>query len=74
MRSPLALRPGGRFVGYDLLATPLTEAVHWADRSPHQLIGRHELGPALSRAGLQAVGVRPTIGRQAVRFTADKPH
>jgi SAM-dependent methyltransferase len=67
------LRPGGHFIGYDLVATPLTKAVHWADRSPHRLIGRHELAPALTQAGLEAVRVRPTAGRQAVRFTAVKP-
>lgn len=63
------LRPGGRFVGYDLVATPLTEWVHRLDRSPHRLIARHQWGPALSRAGLDAA-VRSAAGRQAVRFSA----
>ncbi len=67
------LRPGGTFVGYDLVATPLTEAVHWADRSPHRLISRHELRPALLEAGLHDVCVRTALGRQAMRFTASKP-
>ncbi|MGY5884194.1 class I SAM-dependent methyltransferase [Modestobacter lacusdianchii] len=67
------LKPGGSFVGYDVVATPLTEWVHWADRSPHQLITQQLLGPALTHAGLTAVGVRATGGRQAMRFTAKKP-
>lgn len=66
------LRPGGRFVGYDLVATPLTRGLHWADRSPHQLIDRHQLAPALSKAGLEAVQVRTAAGRQTMRFTATK--
>ena len=68
------LRPGGRFVGYDLVATPLTKGLHWADRSPHQLIFRHQLRPALSQTGLQAAEVRTAVGRQAMRFTATKPY
>lgn len=68
------LRPGGCFVGYDLIATPLTKGLHKADRSPHQLIGGDELRPALEDAGLEAVRVRVAAGRQAVRFTAVKPH
>ena len=68
------LRPGGRFVGYDLVATPLTKGLHWADRSPHQLIFRHQLRPALSQTGLQAAEVRTAVGRQAMRFTDTKPY
>jgi ubiquinone/menaquinone biosynthesis C-methylase UbiE len=67
------LRPGGHFVGYDLVATPLTEWLHWADRSTHRLIARDELRPALLQAELQAVSVQAAAGRQAVRFTARKP-
>jgi len=66
------LRPGGRFVGYDLVATPVTKGLHWADRSPHQLIDPHQFGPALSQTGLEAVQVRTAAGRQAMRFTATK--
>lgn len=67
------LRPGGLFVGYDLVATPLTAGLHWADRSPHRLIPREQLAPALAVAGLAPLAVRPALGRQAVRFTASKP-
>lgn len=66
------LRPGGHFVGYDLVATPLTKGLHWADRSPHRLIDRDQLGPALSQSGLEAVQVRTAAGRQAMRFSATK--
>ncbi|MCZ2818008.1 class I SAM-dependent methyltransferase [Modestobacter sp. VKM Ac-2984] len=67
------LRPGGQFVGYDVAAAPLTEWAHRAERSPHQLIGRHELESALSQVGFESVSVRSTVGGQAVRFTAGEP-
>ena len=41
------LRPGGAFMGYDLLASPMASLVHRADRSPHRLIKPGAFGPVL---------------------------
>ena len=67
------LRPGGTLVGYDLAKTRLAELTHVLDRSPHELIRRRELRPALAEAGLIDVQVRSALGGQVVRFTARKP-
>jgi ubiquinone/menaquinone biosynthesis C-methylase UbiE len=67
------LRPGGILIGYDLADTRLAEWIHWADRSPHQLIASEKFAPALTEAGLDAVNVRQALGRHVVRFAARKP-
>lgn len=66
------LRPGGRLVGYDLTATRAARLVHWADRSPHQLVLADELSAALDSTGLQTVHVGNDFGGHVVRFVAVK--
>jgi ubiquinone/menaquinone biosynthesis C-methylase UbiE len=46
------LRPGGVFVGYDLIRTPLATAVHKIDRSPFRLFEVAEFADGCARAGL----------------------
>jgi ubiquinone/menaquinone biosynthesis C-methylase UbiE len=48
------LRPGGVFVGYDLVRTPLATAIHRIDRSPFRLFTPDEF-----TAGCAAAGLRP---------------
>lgn len=48
------LRPGGVFVGYDLLRTPVATAVHTLDRSPFRLFDATEFADGCARAGLTA--------------------
>ena len=67
------LRPGGAFVGYDLLASRAASWVHLADRSPHRLIEPGAFGPALRRAGLEPVQLRDSFGGRVLRFVAQKP-
>jgi SAM-dependent methyltransferase len=66
------LRPGGRFLGYDLTDTAVSRAIHHAD-------GIHDLrsitGPTL-RAALVAAGVPDPVlrpGRITLRWAATKP-
>ena len=67
------LRPGGKLIGYDLTDTRAARLIHWADRSPHELISARDFAPALTRAGLANVAVRPGLGGHVVRFSANKP-
>jgi ubiquinone/menaquinone biosynthesis C-methylase UbiE len=65
------LRPGGTFVGYDLVRTPLSSLFHRLDRSPHRLIAPGELSTECARAGLTADVHRRLLG-QVMRFVATK--
>lgn len=67
------LRPGGMFLGYDLVASRVASLVHLVDRSPHRLIERGTLEPVLAQAGLQAVTVQYTLRGLVLRFAARKP-
>ncbi|HLS72460.1 MAG TPA: class I SAM-dependent methyltransferase [Actinomycetaceae bacterium] len=67
------LRPGGMFLGYDLVASRVASLVHLVDRSPHRLIERGTLEPVLARAGLQAVTVQYSLRGLVLRFAARKP-
>ena len=67
------LRPGGAFVGYDLLASRAASWVHLADRSPHRLIEPGAFEPALRQAGLKPVHLRDSFGGGVLRFIAQKP-
>ena len=67
------LRPGGRFVGYDLAKTRLARWIHRVDRSPHELITADELAQALTQAGLGTVTVQQGLGGHVMRFVAVKP-
>lgn len=46
------LRPGGLFVGYDLVRTPLATALHTIDRSPFRLFEAAEFADGCAEAGL----------------------
>lgn len=64
------LRPGGRLLGYDITATPLARAVHWVDRSPHQLLSPELLEAGLVDAGLTVDHVRTSGVGHVMRFAA----
>ncbi|SFV22805.1 Methyltransferase domain-containing protein [Micrococcus terreus] len=67
------LRPGGFFVGYDLLASRAAAWLHVADRSAHRLIEPAAFGPALQHAGLEPVRLQVSRGGRVLRFIAHKP-
>lgn len=46
------LRPGGVFVGYDIVRTPLATAIHRIDRSPFRLFTPKEFTAQCAEAGL----------------------
>ena len=66
------LRPGGQFVGYDLTYSVAASWLHRVDRSPHRLIDRRALEPALTHAGLRATRLCDSMGGRMVRFVAHK--
>ena len=47
------LRPGGTFVGYDLLRTPLASLFHRLDGSPHRLLVPDDFRAECARNGLK---------------------
>lgn len=65
------LRPGGSFVGYDLVRTPLARWFHRLDGSPHRLLVPAELRAECARHGL-AVSVAPRLLGHVMRFVARK--
>ena len=65
------LRPGGVFVGYDLVRTPAATWLHRLDRSPFRLLTPPELGDAC-RAEALSVDVEPRYRGQAMRFVATR--
>lgn len=67
------LRPGGTFLGYDLTVSRTASWLHFADRSPHRLIERGALEPALEMLGFEPVRVRYSLGGRVLRFAASKP-
>jgi ubiquinone/menaquinone biosynthesis C-methylase UbiE len=65
------LRPGGRLVGYDLLASKPMELLHQAEGSRQRMMRLSELRAELRR--LPVVGtVAPSFGGLTVRFALDK--
>lgn len=67
------VRPGGRVVGYDLIATPGARLLHLADRSPHRLLTRNDLARQLTASGFDDVDVTPALGGLVARFHATLP-
>lgn len=65
------LRPGGTFVGYDLVRTPLAIAFHRLDGSPHRLIAPDEFQAECERHQL-AVSVDLRLFGHVMRFTGRK--
>ncbi|HAS13484.1 MAG TPA: SAM-dependent methyltransferase [Acidimicrobiaceae bacterium] len=64
------VRPGGRVVGYDLIATRGARLIHLADRSPHRLLSPNELCGSLIASGFHDVDVNPALGGLVARFHA----
>lgn len=62
------LKPGGLFVGYDLVRTPLATAFHRADRSPFRLISPAELFDECRRHGLR-IQIRTRLFGHVMQFT-----
>lgn len=65
------LRPGGAFVGYDLVRTPLASVFHRLDGSPHRLIVPRDFRVECERNGL-AVALRSGLLGHVMRFSARK--
>jgi ubiquinone/menaquinone biosynthesis C-methylase UbiE len=63
------LRPGGVFVGYDLVRTPLATAVHKLDRSPFRLFEMAEFADGCARADLRPE-LRMGLCGHVLRFEA----
>lgn len=64
------LKPGGRLVGYDLLATRSASFIHDVDQSPYRLIE-----PGAFAREIVGLSVRPVVldeGRLLVRFVLAK--
>lgn len=67
------LRPGGVFVGYDLVRTPLATAIHLVDRSPFRLFAPDEFAARCREAGLEpdtSTALQGHVVRFAMRAAA----
>ena len=67
------LKPGGRFLGYDLTDTRLARAIHRADGSPHRIVGADELAEGLALAGFIEIDVSLSWRGHLMRFRAHRP-
>jgi ubiquinone/menaquinone biosynthesis C-methylase UbiE len=65
------LRPGGTFVGYDLVRTPLASLFHRLDGSPHRLIVPDHFRAECARNGL-AVSLQSRLLGHVMQFVAHK--
>ena len=65
------LRPGGTFVGYDLLRTPLASLFHRLDGSPHRLLVPDDFRAECARNGLK-VQLQSELLGHVMRFVALK--
>src|SRR5271170_4068124 len=65
------LRPGGTFVGYDLVRTPLASLFHRLDGSPHRLLVPDDLGSECVRNGL-TINLQSQLLGHVMRFVARK--
>ncbi len=65
------LRPGGIFVGYDLVRTPLASLFHRLDGSPHRLIVPRDFRAECAKNGLTASLQSRLLGH-VMRFVASK--
>src|SRR5206468_10963744 len=64
------LRPGGRLIGYDLLASRPSELLHQAEGEGHRMIRRGQLEPVLRSLPLEDVHLQVGFGHLVVRFRA----
>lgn len=67
------LRPGGTFLGYDLVESWLSRMTHRLDRSPHRMATVDGLQAQLSELSYENVTVRPGLGSLVARFQARQP-
>ena len=65
------LRPGGTFVGYDLVRTPLATLFHRLDGSPHRLLVPEQFRADCTRNGL-AINLRTRLLGHVMQFVAHK--
>jgi ubiquinone/menaquinone biosynthesis C-methylase UbiE len=65
------LRPGGTFVGYDLVRTPLANLFHRLDGSPHRLLVPVDFEAECARNGL-AISLQARLLGHVLRFVARK--
>ena len=65
------LRPGGTFLGYDLVRTPLASVLHRLDGSPHRLIVPGDFQAECARNGL-TISLQSRLLRHVMRFVALK--
>jgi ubiquinone/menaquinone biosynthesis C-methylase UbiE len=64
------LRPGGRLIGYDLLASRPFELLHQAERASHRMIRPGEIEAAIRSLSVDDVQIRVGRGGFVVRFRA----
>ena len=65
------LRPGGTFVGYDLVRTPLASLFHRLDGSPHRLIVPDHFRAVCAQNGL-VISLRSRLLGHVMQFVAHK--
>jgi ubiquinone/menaquinone biosynthesis C-methylase UbiE len=65
------LRPGGTFLGYDLVRTPLASVFHRLDGSPHRLIVPGDFHEECARNGL-TISLQSRLFDHVMRFVARK--
>jgi ubiquinone/menaquinone biosynthesis C-methylase UbiE len=65
------LRPGGTFVGYDLVRTPLASLFHRLDGSPHRLIAPRDFRHECEKNGL-TITLRSRLLGHIMQFVAGK--
>jgi SAM-dependent methyltransferase len=65
------LRPGGTFLGYDLVRTPLASVFHRLDGSPHRLIMPRDFRAECARNGL-TISLQSRLLAHVMRFVACK--
>lgn len=65
------LRPGGTFVGYDLVRTPLASLFHRLDGSPHRLIAPRDFRLECEKNGL-TITLRSRVLGHIMQFVATK--
>jgi ubiquinone/menaquinone biosynthesis C-methylase UbiE len=65
------LRPGGTFLGYDLVRTPLAGLFHRLDGSPHRLIVPGDFREECARNGL-TISLQSRLLGHVMRFVAHK--
>ena len=65
-------RPGGRVIGYDLLASTPLKMLRRSDRSDERLIELDELRALIAELPVERARVLPSVGALATRFALTK--